>query len=173
MRKININLTYQNYKKLFKELYKITQVTKLRNFQYRLLLGKIYTNSMLYKWHLVDSTNCNLCENAYQDIVHLLVECPLVNPLWHMIEELFNINLTSVNIMENNPVKPIDSLENFIVLVCKQYIFLCKCTNEKPSVTKLRLEIYKWRNFDIYNARLNGTSLRMQAKWHNFKNVML
>ena len=39
-----------DYLRLFKLLYKLTNDTKLRNFQYRMLLFKIFTNDTLHEW---------------------------------------------------------------------------------------------------------------------------
>ena len=57
--KIN-NLEYNEYELAFTSLYKITNNTKLRNFQYRLLLNHIPVNDMLYKWK-IENSECNSC----------------------------------------------------------------------------------------------------------------
>ena len=44
------DILYSEYKKLFLHNYRCVRDSKLRNFQYRFLLGKIFTNYMLHKW---------------------------------------------------------------------------------------------------------------------------
>ena len=52
---------YPVYQKSFSDLYKITKITKLRDFQYRLLLNKLVTNVHLYEWGRTDSELCQFC----------------------------------------------------------------------------------------------------------------
>ena len=52
-------ITVVEYMSLFQNMYKITKVVKLLNFQCRLLLGKVYTNVVLYKWGITDVTYVN------------------------------------------------------------------------------------------------------------------
>ena len=40
---------YETYRKSFKEIYMLTRITKLRDFQYRLLMNKLVTKTHLYK----------------------------------------------------------------------------------------------------------------------------
>ena len=67
-----------HFVKHFKTVKLFSGVTKLRDFQYRLLHNKIFCNDVLVHWHKVDSNICNLCGKHKQTIVHLMVECPEV-----------------------------------------------------------------------------------------------
>ena len=55
------NITLEEYLKLFSNLYKIMDVVKLRDFQYRLLLGKIFTNDILFRWGKKESNIWEYC----------------------------------------------------------------------------------------------------------------
>ena len=46
------------YLKAFKYYNYCTDVTKLRDFQYRLLLGKIVMNEDLYSWDITNENKC-------------------------------------------------------------------------------------------------------------------
>ena len=48
---------------------------KLRNFQYRLLLNKIFVNDTLCKWKIKANDTCEICNRDKQTIVHLLTHC--------------------------------------------------------------------------------------------------
>ena len=78
-----------DYFAAFVRLYKITAITKLREFQYRLLLNKIFCNDVLFRWKLVYSPNCEICnDNHKQDTIHLLIKCKKAQVLW---KEMKNI----------------------------------------------------------------------------------
>ena len=163
VKRVNPEILSEAFKLMVKNVNRITSVVKLRNFQYKLLLGKIYTNTTLSKWKIVSSDNCNLCNLEPQHVRHLFVECPRTKILWNYVE------LDATIILENRITERIDSVEHFIILVTKFYIFRCKCIDEKPSVTKLQLELLKWKKIDIYNAQLHGKLLHVQNKWRGVK----
>ena len=76
---------YDTHKMAFTNLYRITNITKLRNFQYRLLHNKIFCNNILYHWKIVTTQECDFCDEK-QDIIHLLFKCEYANRLWKAIE---------------------------------------------------------------------------------------
>ena len=85
----NVEYVLENdFINLFVKLYYITKNTKLRNFQYRLLLGRIFLNDKLFKWKILASDKCDFC-NYKQTIKHLFWECvsvvPLITFLFHVI----------------------------------------------------------------------------------------
>ena len=47
-----ITCEYEEFVKAFQDLYRITDVVKLRDFQFRLLNNAIFTNNRLYHWKL-------------------------------------------------------------------------------------------------------------------------
>ena len=67
---------------IFELPFKITQESKLRDFQYRISHNIIVCNARLYKLKLVDSDRCRRCHTEKEDLRHLLIECPLVAALW-------------------------------------------------------------------------------------------
>ena len=67
----------EEYYNAFKGLYQITHITKYRNFQFRLLLNKIFVNDRLAKWKIKSTTACEYCGNK-QGIIHLMLHCKSV-----------------------------------------------------------------------------------------------
>ena len=150
----------QDYLKLFKNLYKLTPMVKLRNFQYRLLLGKIFTNVTLTKWKIVENDTCNLCKNANmkQDIVHLLWDCEIVNKIWKQLTlalgKVESLTWTKQNIFYNLVHENPKHIVNLITLITKQWIFAHKCMDEIPNYHNLLykiLEVYKIELYDNYS----------------------
>ena len=64
-----------HFYRLFIKLGKITNIVKLKDFQYWLLLNKIYTNETLQKWGIVDSCKCEWCGKDGQTIAHIMWYC--------------------------------------------------------------------------------------------------
>ena len=54
----------KEFLKLFKQVKRCSNVVEFQNFQYKLLLGKVFTNNMLYKWKKVSSDYCEICDNT-------------------------------------------------------------------------------------------------------------
>ena len=68
-------VTIAEYQEAFKSIRKITQVTKCRDFQYRLLANAIFTNNRLYHWKITESNVCEYCNQCKQTPKHLLCTC--------------------------------------------------------------------------------------------------
>ena len=167
--KINPECVYKEYIRLFRNIYCITNITKFRDFQYRLLLGKIFTNDTLVKWGIVDSQLCNFCNIEKQTNLHLLYGCTFVKKIWVSIGAYYmpEVVISSTAIMENNVNKKSLHVHNFIVLVTKQYIFRCKCENVKPKFETLQAELRLWKKIEEYNAKLNSRLEKHKNKWQN------
>ena len=67
----------------------ITNVSKLRSFQYRILTQSLITNVQLKQYGIKDSNLCTFCNSQKESTVHLLFYCPSVFNLWNRIYENF------------------------------------------------------------------------------------
>ena len=56
----------------------ITLETQLTMFQYKTLQDIVFTESKLFKAKLASSDLCHLCLKTAQDLMHMLVSCPVV-----------------------------------------------------------------------------------------------
>ena len=153
------------HKKGFIHLYKITNVTKLRNFQYRLLHNKIFCNNILYHWKKVASQKCDWCTCAKQDVIHLLHSCDKAMSIWQDLHDILNpieknLEFTAENIIYNR-VLPGNHVINFITLVAKFVIYRCKCTNIVPHI-KLKL---MYHDIERYIATRDFKTMYHNKKW--------
>ena len=124
----DLGIMEEEINKAMCNIYIVTNVPKFQNFQYRLLHRAIVTNIELYRWKIINSDLCSLCNEEQETLEHLLIKCKEVKPLWEYIKEYAikytnNVCLTSKNIMLNNVTDSWKSVVNFLVLVCKQYIY--------------------------------------------------
>ena len=52
----------------------------------------------LYKWKIEDNDICNICRKR-QNIMHLLLNCKRVQPMWKMLGDHLNININEVTLI--------------------------------------------------------------------------
>ena len=55
------------------DIYKVTNITKYRNYQYRLLASSLPANDRLFHWGIKSSQSCEWCGFAKQTLFHLFV----------------------------------------------------------------------------------------------------
>ena len=167
-----------DYAKCFLNINLVTNITKLRDFQYRLLHNKIFCNDILIHWKKVDSNVCNLCHSEKQTIVHLMWDCRLVRPIWSKIEEIFGtLDLSCTfelwriitNLVHENPAH----VCNFLVLVVKQLIYRMKCQNKPLLFEVVRNEIYLVHKIEEYNAKRKNLIRKHNKKWSPVRQLLL
>ena len=138
-----IPVTEQEYVSSLSSLYGITNITKYRDFQYRLLVNNIHTNVRLVHWKIVHSALCELCHEERQTVTHLFFDCPKIAEIWRKTQEYlqqkmnidtnelqFTVRTIMLNIVHENRFH----IANFIVLIVKQHIHACKCMQKRNCI---------------------------------------
>ena len=64
------------------DIYRITNDTKLRNFQFKLLHHILPNNKLLHKMGIKNSALCNFCNQEEDSILHYLWGCPVAKRFW-------------------------------------------------------------------------------------------
>ena len=152
--------------------YKLTNVTKYRNFQYRLLQRGLVTNVHLYKWGLVDSSMCYFCKCENETISHLFFFCDIVKKLWHDLinycVDQFKITVYSLSpakMLMNQLVPKRNHVANFLCLVTKQYIYRQRCLSKDINFVGLKSIIIHVENMEKYIALKNNRFYVHLSKW--------
>ena len=155
---------------LFRDIYKVTNIPKLRSFQYRLLQRGIVTNIHLAAWNIVDSELCSFCQNERESILHLMCECPVVKEFWQQIVifmrkdyGITDIEITQVKIITNQIAK--NRLACLRCLMVKQYIYRQKCQRNNLSIHGFVQEVNKIRGIEKYIAIKNERITVHEKKW--------
>ena len=169
---LNLDFDNETHRDAFKNIYRVTNVTKFRNFQFRLLHNKIFCNNVLYYWNLKESQKCDFCDFEKQDIIHLLYSCPTSYSVWqnleHILKEIGESSMLIWNVSNiiYNLVHPKKGhIINTIVLLTKFYLYRCKCQMSKPSVFELYNEILLMQNIEQYNATKTNRIKKNELKW--------
>ena len=168
--KIGEQFDWNVHQKAFEHLYTITNVVKLRNFQFRLLYNTIFCNDVLYYWKLVPTQLCNLCHRKKQTIEHMLFRCYYSRKIWKMYintvtEKGYVCDLSWFNIVYNLVYPKRNSIFNFITLVIKFYLYRCKCSNEIPRWEGVENEIMLYHRIEQHNAHVNNKLAKHVRKW--------
>ena len=173
LKRVNMPIEHdymEKYTMLFKRVCKTSNITYLKDFQYRLQLGEIFTNDTLFRWKIVNTNLCNMCNKAKQTNAHLFYECEEVQRLLQFMMEIMedtDVDKWSLyNVMANCVNENAMHLSNFLTLVCKQYCFRQKCLNEAITINGFKKEILLLYKIETYNARHTIRSTRKNAqKW--------
>ena len=155
---------------LFSHIYEISQSTKLRDFQFRLLHNKIFCNDILVHWKKVSSNLCDFCSTSKQSIQHLLYNCRVIRPIWKKLEAKLKIRcdiateFTLPNVVFNAVHGQKNHVTNLLVLIAKQYFYRCKCLGDTPSYSSLVHEMKLQRDIEIYNGFYSNIT-KIKRKW--------
>ena len=179
MKKTLPTLERMEYQKAFTSLYQITNITKFRNVQYRLLVNAIFTNNRLYYWKKAETKGCDWCEHERQTPLHLLYSCKIVTQIWeklqNFIQKCTNIDMTQVEINEKTVMlnsaypKPMN-IVNLLVLITKQNIFASKCMGKKPCFEQIIQNIESIYQLEKYNAQKADRINKHNMKWAPYAN---
>ena len=71
----------------------VTQDSKLRDFQYKLLHNVLDLYKMLFKFGNTGSPLCSMCNLKDEPLYLLFYECSHMNYLWNQLRCILNLNL--------------------------------------------------------------------------------
>ena len=174
--KRHISLNVESYEQGFTDLMLVTNIVKYRDFQYRLLVGNIYTNDRLFYWNKVPSQKCEYCKQK-QMLTHLLFDCDMAKDTWmnlhdfivkfmEVTENQLNWDLQAIML---NKVHPNSSdIINLLVLITKQYIFSCKCLKKKIYFPHIVQKIENIYQLERYNVQTKNQMCKHQIKWEKY-----
>lgn len=180
-RKLDINISDKQFQKYFANIYSTTISTKYRDFQYRLLIGNIITNRLLFLWKLKDSQLCSLCNLEVEDEIHLFCECVNIQPLLECLKCYIQThdqqNIFSCLCWQNGKIifnlvhpKP-GSVINLLILIFKQYIYRCRCMNTPLIADQLIYEIESVYTIEHMLAQSSNKMRCHVEKWSVIKDI--
>ena len=129
----DICVSKAEWKSAILSIRKITNVPKLRSFQYRLLHRAIVTNVHLERWKIKSSEMCSFCDIQPESYSHLFYECPDVQTIWKEYCALTNVATMppKKDIMLSNVNEQATTVQNLLTIIVKQYIYRQRCLKKK------------------------------------------
>ena len=170
--RLHSDCTFKDYLKMFREIYLITNHTKLRSFQYRLLSNAVVTNQYLKFCGITDSELCTFCQKEPETLVHLFCECPHIENIWLRVnsyaQKLFprdQFSFSRENLIFNRVAKDPKHVINFMVLAIKSKIYTQRCLKQIPEVTQMFNFVNECKSIEKYNAMASGKMMLFIQKW--------
>jgi ribonuclease HI len=78
---------------VWKRLWKLPVVPKVRVFWWRVLRGILPDYRTLSRRHIMENSTCALCKAESEDVMHALIECSHAKLFWEAAKELLLIKL--------------------------------------------------------------------------------
>ena len=170
--KIFPNVSLESLNNTVSKIYLITNIAKLRSFQYRLALCTTITNVHLKYFGLREDAKCTFCQAYDETTLHLFTECGVVKRFWedvqkHLLSE--DIQLTPEKLIFNVVVANPKMLPNLIVLLGKYYIYVSRCKEDTPKYAVFQNQLLYYQSLEKYIAIKNDKLNLHNLKWSDCK----
>ena len=122
---------------------------KLKEFNFKLLHGILPCNMNLMRWKIRHYDHCDVCGET-QTIEHLLCKCQYVQPLWQVVKNVFDVDITFKCILGLEVAFEHDDVFTIVCfLIYKEWLLLSLENKDRNPV--IALEYYK-AEFQIISA---------------------
>ena len=129
-----------DWKNIYQTPFKTTLDTTLRNFQYKIIMGILPTNTLLVKYKIKDSPVCDLCNNSEETLVHIFWECQITQSLWNDLQmfltaKSINLPITKTSALLGLKTGYQHELKNYLLILMKRFIYIMKIQSRRPTFT--------------------------------------
>ena len=91
-----------NWKQIYLIPHKVTLDIRTRIFQYKLLNRIVYTNKLLHKIKLLDTSLCMFCGEYEESLEHLFLHCRFSKNFWMQIVSWLNdLNIAIIELKDS------------------------------------------------------------------------
>ena len=157
-----MQIEYADYIKSITKINRLTNVVKLRSFQYRLMLGSTITNVNLFHFGIKDTKLCTFCNVENETKQHLFYECDSIVSILHWFNEFIEQNLSMTTWITSNLGYPI---LNTLSLIAKYFVYTKKCLNERPELAAFLAQVKQIKNLEERIARQKDKLAIHERKW--------
>ena len=158
--------------KSIRKIYQITNIPKLRSFQYRIIFRSIITNVQL-KWYKIKDTNvCTFCQKDAETIDHLFFRCNYTLTFFRNVYDwlkITDLKLDMITLLFNDITTNPKLVQNLLVLLGKHYIYKCRCSQEKPNFVAFKNIVYSYKQLEEQIAYKNNKIPLHLLKWSDIK----
>ena len=175
---LHVNIDEKDWKCINSLMFKITQDTYIRWFQYRIIHRTIATNVMLYRYNIVNSELCTFCGQSAETIFHLFIECMHVDSFWKELRLWFlqvayiDITLDPFDICLIKKVPKNQAVLNLIITLAKRHIYNQRLSKKIPRVDVFLLELKKYYFIEKYIYAAKQRHQVFNSRWSLFHTVL-
>lgn len=174
-----LNNSEINWSEAYLLVYSTTIDTKLRWFQYRLLMNCLYLNKDLYKFKLKDSELCSLCNKHVETIEHLFINCEVSAKLYSEIsiwlkEYGIALPVLSLSLLIVGPCPSTKSsiFINFLLLLFKSYIYRAKLNGSQLEINGFKAYLKYYERIEYCIAVKNNNKQFHLTKFKAIKQII-
>ena len=164
-----------DWHKLYTMAIKCNADAKMKYFNYQVLQRTLITNRKLYLFKLIDSEQCDNC-NQVETIAHLLVECPQILHIWEGLKRWIATNINEKYTLDNESIilgNPVNSiLMNYIILVTKYEIYKHKWTKNVINFQTIITKLKKNLEIEEYVSTITIGNKTTLGKWSQIYNLL-
>ena len=155
---LGVEISDKRWEGLYRNCIRLTDSTKLRFFQFRVINRYLTTNVDIARWDKDVSPMCSLCLEKPETIDHLLVKCQKSQQLWSALKRWldnfcfikFDMDCKEILFGEYKDAFP--DLVNTITLITKQYIYARKCLGKNLNFLELIKQITRYKYIESRSA---------------------
>ena len=101
-----------------------------------------------------------------QKTIQFIQEYVTKNLVW---QELTVLEWTKKNVILNKVHPKFSNVVNFLLLICKTYLYGIRCKKEDYNERKLYKFIENAKSYELYNAKATGKLRKYYEKWTSIK----
>ena len=136
----------------------------------------LVTNKFLYQIKMIDSPDCSFCGNNEELIEHLFWKCSNTQQFVKKMTEKFQEMSISLNLNERNFIlgyfpQNTSNIIQFLMLVAKYYINMCKGTNKRLTFLEYKINVQSLFQSHKEIALQNNKMQNFLEAWAPFKNL--
>ena len=147
-----------NWEKLTPKIKHIINGT-LRSFFIMFNSRSLVLNSVACHFAPV-SEYCTLCKKSKETFIHVFWECPKITKVWSYVHLLTLLKYRSKD-LSMFPINVPNKLV-FLFTLCKYYIYICRCTNNVPTVFHFKKKL-------LFHLEALRVTLLMKLKEEEFE----
>lgn len=151
---LNTDISDKSWELIYLLPREVTDDTKLINFNYKLVHRILYTNTKLMKCKLSETELCTFCTVGRETILHLFWECSVVKTFWLLFMEMLG-NKWQITLPRHPKtfLFGVTDIEynyeiNFLLLLMRYYIYLCKLKNTNPTISECKKYINNYNKIE-------------------------
>ena len=154
---------------------------KIKWLQYQVVRNSLYTNYKVNKFNPHVSPLCTFCshtENPPKNelVSHIFWECLYINHFWIELAGWLGTLGLQLNMSRNTALfgvheKCITSIENYLILVSKYYIWKTKFTNKEVSLNLFKKYLFN-KLSDLKNALTYANKIEDFSQWNVIYNEL-
>lgn len=168
---LRINLDKRKMNRIFTNVKEITMSSKLRYFQYRILVRALILNVRVAKWDPDVSHKCTFCDAYPETIVHFFYECIYAKKIWNPLVKWCkymydcDCQFSLENVILNNYRGSNRSLINVLILIAKFYLYKVRVIKAKPSFLEFIADVDRIKAIERVISISNNTIVKFHTKW--------